>query len=73
MTEADASVAVAWLKAFLTEYEPELIDMARGRLARGLFAFPGGPLYRKTREELTCELAEELADAIVYGSRYLDL
>src|SRR3990172_8795594 len=42
MTDAEASVACAWLKAFLTEYEPELIDMARGRFARGAFAFPGG-------------------------------
>ena len=68
MTDAEASVACAWLKAFLTEYESELVDMARGRFARGSFAFPDGPLYRKTREELACELAEELADAIVYAN-----
>ena len=68
MTDAEASVAIAWLKAFLTEYESELIDVAQGRLALGAFAFPDGPLYRKTREELACELAEELADAIVYAS-----
>ena len=68
MTDAEASVAIAWLKAFLTEYESELTTIAQGRLALGSFAFPGGPLYRKTREELACELAEELADAIVYAN-----
>lgn len=73
MTDAEASVACAWLRAFLSEYEPELIDIARGRLALGTFAFPDGPLYRKTREELAVEIAEELADAIVYADRRLEL
>lgn len=65
--------AHSWLRCFLEEYETELITIAEGRLALGSFAFPEGPLYLKTREELAVEIAEELADAIVYAARRLEL
>lgn len=65
--------AHSWLRDFLEEYETELISIAEGRLALGSFAFPEGPLYLKTREELAVEIAEELADAIVYAARRLEL
>ena len=71
--DSQADAAVTWLIAFLDEYRAELVHLARGRLVLGHFRFRDRLLYEYSRDELTAETAEELADAIVYISRMLDL
>ena len=71
--DSQADAAVTWLIAFLDEYRPELVHLARGRQVLGHFRFRDRLLYEYSRDELTAETAEELADAIVYISRMLDL
>ena len=68
---ADASVS--WLIVFLEEYREALIHLARGRQVSGHFLYGDKLMYEYSRERLTAEIAEELADAIVYGARRLDL
>lgn len=73
MTADQLRAAHRWLRLFLDEYEDEIIAMAVGRYALGEFLYPDRPLYAKSRAELSAEIAEELADAIVYARRRLDL
>lgn len=69
--EADA--AVTWLLAFLDEYREELIHLARGRQVLGHFLYADTLMYEYDARRLAAEIAEELADAIVYAARRLDL
>lgn len=71
--DREAPAAVRWLIAFLEEYEEALIHLARGRQVRGHFEFGDKLMYEYSRERLAAEIAEELADAIVYAARRLDL
>ena len=71
MTQQEAEAALTWLRAFLDCYEPELLALARGRYALGCFLYPTGPMFKKSRDELAADIAEEIADAIVYASQRL--
>lgn len=71
--DRNAVDAVGWLKMFLDEYEDALIHLARGRQVAGHFLFGDKLMYEFDRQRLTAEIAEELADAIVYAARRLDL
>lgn len=73
MTEAELDRAFLWLERFMRAYRLELLAMARGRFAEGVFRYPGGPLYHKTEAELVTDVAEEIADALVYAARKLAL
>lgn len=73
MTEAELDRAFIWLERFMQAYRPELIAMARGRFAEGVLRYPDGPLYRKTEPELVADVAQEIADALVYGARKIAL
>ncbi len=68
-----AEPAVDWLLAFLAEYREALIHLGRGRQVRGHFEYQDKRLYEFGPERLAAEIAEELADAIVYAARRLDL
>lgn len=71
--DVHAPAAVSWLIAFLTEYEDALIHLARGRQVSGHFLYGDKLMYEFDRPRLAAEIAEELADAIVYAARRLDL
>ena len=73
MTEAQLETAFFWLEEFMASYRNELVALARGRYALGVFRYPSGPLYRKSRDELAADIAEEVGDAIVYAARRLAL
>jgi len=68
-----ADAAVSWLIAFLEEYREPLIDAARGRLVEGHFRYGDRLMYEYTAEQLNAETVQELADAINYQARKLDL
>ena len=71
--DSQADAAVTWLIAFLDEYRPELVHLARGRQVLGHFMYGDRLMYEYDRARLAAEIAEELADAIVYAARRLDL
>lgn len=71
--DRNAKAAVRWLCLFLEEYEEPLIHLARGRQVSGHFLYGDELMYEFDRRRLAAEIAEELADAIVYGARRLDL
>ena len=71
--DRNADEAVTWLIAFLEEYREPLIHLARGRQVSGHFLYGDRLMYEYDRDRLAAEIAEELADAIVYGARRLDL
>lgn len=73
MTEDELAVAFDYLVLFMDAFRPELITMARGRYAEGVLRYPHRPLYGKTAPELDAETAQEIADALVYMRRKLDL
>lgn len=73
MTEAELDRAFIWLECFMRAYRPELLAMARGRFAEGVLRYPDAPLYRKTEAELVADVAQEIADALVYGARKIAL
>lgn len=73
MTERELETAFDHLLLFMEAFRSELIAMARGRYAEGVLRYPDGPLYRKTGPELDAETAQEIADALVYMRRKLDL
>jgi len=73
MNEPEIEAAFSWLEGFMAAYRSELVALARGRYALGVFRYPAGPLYSQTRDELAGEIAEELADALVYAARRLDV
>ena len=57
-----------FLLQFLTEYWEELVLMAKGRLVRGHFHWQDRNYKEWDADRLLAELAEELADAINYGT-----
>jgi|DewCreStandDraft_4_1066084.scaffolds.fasta_scaffold31704_3 hypothetical protein len=71
--DAHAEAAVDWLRAFLDEYRVELLALARGRHVLGHFRYGDRLMYEYDRDRLAAEIAEELADAIVYAARRLAL
>jgi hypothetical protein len=71
--DRNADAAVAWLAAFIEEYREPLIHLARGRQVSGHFLYGDRLMYEFDRDRLAAEIAEELADAIVYAARRLDL
>lgn len=73
MTERELETAFDHLILFMDAFRPELIAMARGRYAEGVLRYPDLPLYKKTAPELDTETAQEIADALVYTRRKLDL
>lgn len=68
-----ADAAVTWLASFLEEYREPLIHLARGRQVAGHFLYGDRLMYEYDRDRLAAEIAEELADAIVYAARRLGL
>lgn len=68
-----ADAAVTWLITFLEEYREPLIHLARGRQVAGHFLYGDRLMYEWDRERLAAEIAEELADGIVYAARRLGL
>lgn len=71
--DRNADDSVTWLIAFLEQYREPLIHLARGRQVAGHFLYGDRLMYEYDRDRLAAEIAEELADAIVYGARRLDL
>jgi hypothetical protein len=71
--DASSEAAVTWVLEFLDEYRDELIHLARGRQVLGHFLYGDKLMYEYDRPRLAAEIAEELADAIVYAARRLDL
>jgi hypothetical protein len=71
--DASSEAAVTWVLEFLEEYRDELIHLARGRQVSGHFLYGDKLMYEYDRARLATEIAEELADAIVYAARRLDL
>ncbi len=68
-----APLAVSWLRAFLDDYAGPLVHLARGRQVEGHFLYGDRLMYEFDRDRLAAEIAEELADAIVYASYRLSL
>ncbi len=68
-----ADAAVTWVIGFLEEYREPLIHLARGRQVAGHFLYGDRLMYEFDRDRLAAEIAEELADAIVYAARRLGL
>lgn len=68
-----ADAAVTWLVNFLEDYREPLIHLGRGRQVSGHFLYGDKLMYEFDRERLAAEIAEELADAIVYAARRLDI
>lgn len=71
--DASSEAAVTWVQEFLEEYRDELIHLARGRQVFGHFLYGDKLMYEYDRARLVAEISEELADAIVYAARRLDL
>lgn len=71
--DRQADAAVTWLENFLYEYREPLMVLARGRQVAGHFLYGDRLMYEFDRDRLAAEIAEELADAIVYAARRLDL
>jgi hypothetical protein len=71
--ERHADLAVTYLTRYLEEKREALIDLARERFLEGFVLYPDRPLFRKSSWELLGETDEELADAVVYVARMLDL
>lgn len=68
-----ANLAVTYLISYLEEKREEILHLARQRFVAGYDLFPDRPLFSKTPEQLLRETDEELADAVVYVARLLDL
>lgn len=73
MTPDQLRSGLRFVRLFLEEYEDEIVAIAAGRFAEGVFLYPDKPLFRKTRPELAVDIAQELADAAVYARRHLDI
>lgn len=73
MTERELETAFDHLLLFMEAFRSELIAMARGRYAEGVFRYPDGPLFKKSAAELDADTAQEIADALNYVRRKLDL
>jgi hypothetical protein len=71
--DRQADAAVTWLIAFLDEYREPLVHAARGRLVEGHFRYGDRLMYELDRDQLAAETVQELADAINYIARRLDL
>jgi hypothetical protein len=69
--DAHAERSVAFLIAWLTDHAPDLIAVARGRHVTGHLLYGDRNFLEYSDERLLAETAEEVADAIVYVSRYL--
>ncbi len=68
-----APAALSWLISFMEDYANPLVDLARGRQVAGHFLYGDRLMYEFDRDRLAAEIAEELADAIVYASYRLSL
>lgn len=68
-----ADQAVDDLIAWLTEHRADLIAVARGRHVWGHYRYGDANFLEYDAQRLRAEQAEELADAIVYGSRRIVL
>lgn len=64
--------AAHWVALFLEQDQERIIALAEDRYELGKELYPDRPLYSKTRDQLEQEIAEELADALVYARRRLD-
>lgn len=73
MTDEQLREAFEWLRGWMMMYYPELLSLAAGRYAEGVFRYPERPLYAKSEAEVTVDLAQEIADAIVYAARKIEL
>lgn len=68
-----AEQAVAEILEWLTKRPEELIAIARGRHITGHLLYDDENFAEYSEQRLRKERAEELADAIVYGSREIHL
>ena len=67
--DAFALGAVDDIIVWLTDHPEDLIAVARGRHVVGHYRFQEEGLFEYDEKHLLAEMAEELADAIVYGAR----
>ena len=68
-----AHTAVARLRAMLDEMEDEIVTIARARHITGHYVHGDRELFEYTAGRLDKETLEEIADAVVYQARRLDL
>ena len=68
-----ADLAVSYLVAFIEEDREPLIHQARGRLVEGHWRYRDRLMYELGTDELLAETSQEIADAINYLARRLDL
>lgn len=68
-----ADLAITYLIRYLDEKRDMIAMLARARFVEGYDLYPDRPLFSKSSWELLHETDEELADAVVYVARMLDL
>ena len=66
--DANAEKAFTFLEAFLHTERDYLLQLAKGRMVRGHYEWDDKNLKEWGPQRLLAELAEELADAVVYAS-----
>jgi hypothetical protein len=71
--DAYADAGLAWVVGFAESHADELLTLARARHITGHWVHGEGKLFEYDRGRLAKEVAEELADAIVYAARRLAL
>lgn len=65
--------ALEFLIVWMGQHPDDLIAVARGRHITGHYRFQDAGLFEHDRAGLVAEAAEEIADAIVYLARKLQL
>ncbi len=68
-----ADIAVTVLLDFIHENREYLVAQARGRLIEGHWRYRDKLMYELSRDQLLAETSQEIADAINYLARRLDL
>lgn len=65
--------AFRWLLDFMETHQDELLTLARARHITGHWVYGDGRMYEYDVGRLTKEIAEEIADALVYSARRLSI
>ena len=65
--------ALDWLLEFMQDEREALLALSAGRHAWGHFRYGDSLMYEYDAPRLRAEIAEELADAINYAARLLEL
>lgn len=71
--DGSADAAVSYLIRWLETDREALIALAKGRHVEGHYRFRDGLMYEYDADTLKAEASQELADAINYIARRLDL